>query len=102
VKSTLIIGGDPLSDKIIEKLNRRYQTPYYWNIYGASKINVEEYEAEIINGENARICEDYISRSPEIIFTIPLKIFNEKMGETLNRVMESIGGGIRWRRRNLR
>jgi len=97
VKSTLIIGGDPLSDKIIERLNRRYQTPYYWNIYGASKINSEEYEAEMMNGENVRICEDYISRSPEIIFTIPLKIFNEKRGEimeTLNRVMESIGGGM--------
>jgi len=97
VKSTLIIGGDPLSCKIIERLNKKYQTPYYWNIYGTSKISTEEYEAEIISDGNVKVYEEYVSRSPEIIFTIPLKIFNEKRGETietLNRVIDSIGGAM--------
>ncbi|MEM0085392.1 MAG: hypothetical protein QW743_07135 [Candidatus Methanomethylicia archaeon] len=88
----MIIGGDPLSDKIIERLNRVYQIPYYWNINEYSRVNMEEYKVKLVNGEvsNSKI-EEMISESSEIIFTIPLTLMNEKTLKALNNVLKCLG-----------
>ncbi|MEM3615076.1 MAG: hypothetical protein QXX09_00310 [Candidatus Methanomethylicia archaeon] len=85
---TLIVGGEPLSIKIIERMNRRYLTPYYWDIYGMNKANLEDYEAKItkikpqeINGD-----EEFISKPSKIIFTIPLEEDYGRFNETLEAV----------------
>lgn len=92
MKPALIIGGDPLSDKIIERLNRIYQIPYYWNINEHSRVNMEEYKVKLVNGEigNSKI-EEMISESSEIIFTIPLTLMNEKTLRALDNVLKCLG-----------
>jgi len=93
LKSALIIGGDPLSNKIVEKLNKIYQIPYYWNINEYDKINLEEYKVKLINGELNRRSEieNMISESSEVIFTIPLKLLSDKTWRALDSVLKCIG-----------
>ncbi|MCX8169163.1 MAG: hypothetical protein N3E39_02985 [Candidatus Methanomethylicia archaeon] len=97
MKVPFIIGGDPLAEKIIEKLNKRYQKPNYWIIYnGRALVNLEEYEVNSISNDvKNSVIEDLVSESSEIIFTIPLeKLNNSKFWDSMDRILKYVRGII--------